>query len=287
MARLQPTSDVLAARAKASIAKYMPQIKAAIVEEAKKQGHDISAKNVKSVTFQKLDKLTYDIFSIAFGDFVITDPNDLIWLDGMTWTNNSPGTATRTLVVDESTEDTYTWQITAGFTYQYQQSQEFNIYAPAGGSIKNTFTFTFNFQASYGQASKKVHAWKNQFEQEIPPNSVVRMEVKGIQFVGYVPFTVTARANGTAQCECVIDYWGQHTRPVPIELSRILSEAERTFVSKGRVDGVQGYDWSVKSLTPVPLTPDQSAQLPAGVTGQSLALASLSLPPLPRSARKR
>jgi hypothetical protein len=277
MAKLQPTDDILKARTKANIKKYLVQIKEKIVAQSKKEGHNISVKNVKSVTFKKLKDVTYEIFSITFGKFVITDPKDFVWLDGMTWVNNSPGPARRNLKVNESTEDTYNWQITAGFTYQYEQKEEFKIYAPAGGSITSSFKFSFDFHASYGQASTKTHGWVNDFEQVIPANTVVRMEVKGIQFVGYVPFKIKARTSGKAECECIVDYWGKHTRTFNIDLPRILNDKERTFVSEGKVDGVQGYDWNVQSFTPAELTAQQRKQLPQGVTEQHLFPKTLDL----------
>lgn len=275
--KLQPTKDVLVARVEAAIKKHMDAIKQEVVKGAKDKGYNIKASNVKSVTFKQLKNVKYDIFSIDFGKFVITNPKDEIFLQGMTWTNNTKGSANEYLVVSKSTEDTYQWQISAGFSYEYQTTEKLTILSPIGGSIENSFKFNFNFQASYGQASSETHAWENRFEQSIPPYSRIRMEVKGVQFTGYVPFTITAEASASVECECEVQYWGSHTQTFSFDLSRLLSKSDRTFVSTGKVDGVQGYDWDVKSFDPEELTMEQRAQLPPGVTEQNLLPDTLEL----------
>lgn len=275
--KLQPTSAVLTDRVKSAMSTHMDAIKQEVVKGAKDQGYNITKADVKSVTFKGLKDVKYDIFSIDFGKFVVTNPKDMIWLDGMTWTNNSPGVAKRVLEVNESTEDSYHWQITAGFSYEYQSTQKLTIYSPAGGSIENSFKFNFSFEASYGEASKKIHAWKNQFEQEIPAYSTLRMEVKGVQFTGYVPFTIQAEASATVQCECVVQYWGSHTRKFSFDVSRLLNKDDRTFVSTGRVDGVQGYDWDVQTFEPVALSEAERESLPLGISEHHLLPKELSL----------
>jgi len=157
MAKIKSSNEELTARAKANIKKYMKQIKAEIVKEAKKRGYTIKESNIKSVTFKNLKGIKYDIFEIKFDKFVITDPEDMIWLDGMTWNNKSPGPANRTLKVKESSEDTYSWQITAGFTVKYENTAEAKIYAPAGGSISTTWSFAFDLHVTHGIAHKKTH----------------------------------------------------------------------------------------------------------------------------------
>jgi len=277
MAQIKYSDDELAARAKANVKKYIKQIKAEIVKEAKKQGHNIKESNVKSVTFKKLKGVQYDIFEIKFDKFIITDPQDMIWLDGMTWNNNSPGMANRKLVVGESSEDTYTWQITAGFTVKYESTTEMKIYAPAGGSVSSTWSFAFDFHVTRGIAHKKTHKWEDTFSQDIPPHTKVRMEVCGVQFVGYAPFKMKVRATGQAHCACKIDYWGTHSREFDIDLGRILNQSERTFISEGRVDGVQGYEWNVNSSEPMPLNTADRERLPEGVTEEHLVPHKLSL----------
>lgn len=280
MAKIETSDAVLTARAKAAVGKYMKQIRAEIVKAAKKQGHSISDSNIKKVSFVGLKGTSYDIRSFKIGKFVITDPKNLYYLDHAVWTNNGAQTPTRVLEVDQETDDTYTWQISAGVTIKYETSTEAKIELPVGGSTRSTWSFQFNLNVTHGTAHTEKHAWKNEFNQPISPFSELDMTVYGVQVVGYSPFVLTAFASGSAHCKCVIKKGLIKREPeFDIDLGRILSNAERTFTSEGRISGIQGYDWQINT-NERPLSEQEKKTAPRGVSGGRIMSETLRLPKL-------
>lgn len=150
------------------------------------------------------------------------------------------------------------------------------IYAPAGGSVTSTWSFQFDFNVTRGTAHKSAHGWKKEFSQPVSPYSHTSLTVYGVQFVGYAPFKLTAFASGKAKLEVKISYWGTRTRNPKVDLARLLSKAERTFVSEGKIEGIQGYQWEPKTVER-PLRKQEQAKLPPGVTGGSSHASMLAL----------
>jgi hypothetical protein len=276
LTKIRTSDEVLDVRTKAAIGKYMKQIRAQIVKEAQAQGHHIKDQNIKSVTYQGLSDVSYEFSDLDLGDFVITDPESLLFLDKTEWDNNSAQTPTVTLTVDERSEDTYSWEISAGVTIKYETRTEARIYAPAGGSITSSWSFQFDFTVTRGTAHRSARGWK-EFSQPVSPYSHTALTVYGVQFVGYSPFKVTAFASGKAKLEIKIDYWGSRTRNVKVDLARILSREERAFVSKGRINGIQGYKWDPKTVER-PLNAEERAALPQGLVGGRTDNGLLGLP---------
>jgi len=278
MAKIRTSDAVLEERTKAAIEKHMKEIRAEIVNRAHKQGHkDIKDSHIKSVTFKNLADVAYEIRKFDIGKFVITNPESLTFLDTGKWKNNGPQTPTQTLEVVEETDDTYTWTISAGVTIKYETSTEVKIPLPVGGSTKSTWSFQFNLNVTKGTAHHEKHGWRRKFEQPVSPYSYLEMTVYGVEVVGFSPFSITAFANGTAKCSCVIDYWGKRTKNFDIDLKQILNDRDRTFTSEGRIDGIQGYEWRVETKER-PLTEEEKKAAPRGVSGGALVLDSLRIP---------
>ena len=282
MSNIKSTKKALEASAKAKVDKHLAKIKAGIVAEARRKGHNgISEKHVKKVSFNKIKDLEFAI-DMKIQDFIFTEKKALVHLDGMTWHNNSGGDGNRELRVKKTTDDEYTWKITSGFTAKTETSAKVSIDIPSAGSaeVTQTWSFAFDFHLETGIARKVSREWENTFHQDIPKYTSVRMEVRGVQFKGYAPFTLISKASGKIHCSYQIDYWGKHNGTFDINLDRLLNEKERTFVSDGRIDGIEGYEWDIYSSIPEELDEIQRKSLPRGISEHPYTPISCQIPEL-------
>ena len=265
MAKIPTGIEEIDGRAKAAVKKHVDVIKKRFSEAAKKKGHNIDVKKISSITYLNLGKTNLEQQSFGLGDFVIDNPTDLTYLGGCEWDNNSSEGQSYDKVIDETTTDSYNWSITAGVTTTATESAEVGITVPGfSGKIATSFSLQLSLSVTHGVAHQEQHRWTDTFHQNVAPFTRSTMRVYGKQVVGHVPFTLTTIASGKAHCEAKFRHYGSRTRGFDIDLAELLGQNGCLLTTEGKISGLQGYDYSVKTEEEE-LTDEERRSLPEGL----------------------
>lgn len=266
MPNIDTGKNVIEERAKAAIKRYYNIIVNRFCEGAKKEGHNIKPQNVTAVTYGGLQNLTFSVVDFHLGNFVIEDPQDLVYLDGTSWDNNASTQADTSFNVGEVTTDSYTWSMTAGVKFGVSVSDTLEFGIPgAKETVKAEVSVEASASTTHGTAYSKAHHWDKKFEQQVKPYSHFELYIYGQQVKGHVPYTITAEATGKALVKIVFNYYGSRQHTEKVNLTELLHESGIKVVHSGIISGLQGYKWYLDSHDR-PLNEDEKTHLPNGVT---------------------
>lgn len=265
MAKLETGETVIEARLKAAIAAHKDKIIDEFIKQAHDQGHNINKSDINSVTLHRAKDLSFAVENFDIGKFVIQDPDVPVKLDGTEWNNNADTPGQVNFKVNETTEDTYNWSMTAGVKTGLKVTAGIEYGLPENkGKMSVEASIEASVSTTSGTAHKKTRTWEKDVGQTVNPYTHFRMDVYGVQLKGYAPYTITSRVSGKALVRIKYSFHGDRNKTPEIDVRQLLSQKDQRVSVEGQITGLQGYDWDIQSESH-PLTAAEKTSLPIGL----------------------
>lgn len=272
MASIEKVDDLLKERTQAAIRKFDKTIRERIVAEAKKQGHDIGASDIKKIEFLQFVGLEQTV-KPTFGKFASKEVQVPTFVDTADINNNSPAQIGRTVHYGESETREFSWSITSGVSVGATVTEKIGI---PGLSTEISMSLQMSVSATSGTAWRDTKDWASTISVEVPPFSTVHVQALLTRVVGDIPFVVTVLKDGRAKCRVSLKYHGTRTRTFEIPLSELLKPAERTFAASGKISGACGVKCGIDAAGE-PLSAAMRKALPMGLVTVPSSLGMIRL----------
>ena len=252
MGEITTLDSKITSLAKAKFSHHQQKIMDEVSRQARQNKH---VRKVKAVRFKKVVITKKEVLSFDTGEFEIEKGKQDIVVYAEEYINHSNTNDTTTFMYSKEITDEWHWELTAGVTFEYSTE----VKLPAAANIKKSITVNLTASGGESHAQSSNYQWNSTIGLEAKKKTTVNALLH--QLAGKLPFTCRLHVEGEIKCEADLDIKMAKDRSheFSIPLSRLLSDNERRYETKGIISGAAGIKANVKKEIE-PVSEDSAGQ---------------------------